>query len=161
MITIVGVVGNVLHNGLDTQARPELYLPHAQTPQRTLGWIRQSSLVVRATGESTALLPALRATPRDLDPNVPLTQVRTLDDVAQAATLNQRFIMTLLVAFAGLALIIASVGVYGVVSFAVAQRTREFGVRIAMGAEPEQLLRGVLGGGLKLSLIGVVLHKGT
>jgi predicted permease len=160
-ITVVGVVGDVRHNGLNIEPRPELYLPLAQTPAASLGWMRAPSVVVRVAGDPTTLASAVREVVRRADPDVPPANLGTLLDVKDSTVTRERFLMLLLAVFAGTALVIAAVGVYGVVSFSVARRTREIGIRMALGAEPRHILRSVLKHGVSLSGTGAAIGLGV
>ncbi len=149
--TIVGVVGSVRSRALDRLPEPEIYVPLAQRPARAV------NLVVRSAGDPTALIAALRTTVASLDPDMPFAQLATLDDVTRASLAPQRFLGTLLGVFAVLALTLATVGVYGVMSFAVGQRVREIGVRVALGAGPGDVLGTVMRRGLALTAGGLAL----
>jgi putative ABC transport system permease protein len=156
-LSIVGVVGDVRHSGLDQMARPELYLPYAQISGNWApGTIRSSGVVVRTQLEATTIAPAVREIVRRLDPNVPVTDVATLSNAVADSVSSQRFVTLLLGIFAAVALFISAVGVYGVISFTVARRTQEIGIRIALGAEPARVLSSVLGSGLTLAALGSV-----
>ena len=143
LITIVGVYGDVRSAGLSSSPAPELLLPLAQLAPRT-GWVRAAKLVVHTTSTEAAILPALRAQLRDVDPLVPVENATTMRDVLRANTDRERFLSALLGAFAALALVIAAVGVDGVVSFTVARQSREFAIRNALGARRAAILAGVL-----------------
>jgi putative ABC transport system permease protein len=148
---IVGVVQDVKYFGLAEPSEPSLYLPVAQAP------FRRMSFVIRSTGDPETLIASARSTIRATDPTVPISQVTTLERIVAASVARERFSMVLLVLFAAMALVLASVGVYGVISYGVSQRTAELGVRIAMGAEPEDVLKLVLKQGAMLALGGVAL----
>jgi predicted permease len=152
---IVGVVGDVKHTSLADEARPSLYLPMAQvsTPR--------AAVVLRAAGEPEALAGALRRAVAELDPGLAVASVRPMRGVIAAATARPRFSAALLAAFAGCAVLLAVVGVYGVVANGVAQRRGEFGVRMALGARPGDVARHVLGGALGRAAVGVALGLGA
>jgi predicted permease len=150
---VVGVVADVRYGGLDDEPMPDLYFPALQARFGGFG-----TLFVRAgSGRPEALLDAIRREVRALDPNLPLYNVLTMEQRAGAALARPRFAATLLGAFAGIALVLAVVGLYGVLAFAVAQRTREIGLRMALGAGEGRVLRGVLGQGLALAGAGILL----
>src|SRR5208337_4063456 len=152
--TVVGVVADVKNAGLDKPAGTELYLPFNQ-PQG-LGNNR-FSIVVRSAGDLTSLIGAVRREVRDLDPTIPVANVRTMDEVMSAAQSRPRFLTTLLSLFSSVALILAAVGIYGVISYSVAQRTTEFGLRMALGAQPDDVLKLAVRQGVVLVLAGIGL----
>ena len=149
--TIVGVVEDVKNAALDKPAGTEAFFPGLQRSfaQRTI------YIVVRSSGDPKSLVGAVRAAVRELDPALPLTQVRTMDEVLASAKSRPRFLTTLLGLFSATALMLAAVGLYGVISYSVARRTTEFGIRLAMGARVGDVLGLVVGQGLRLALIGV------
>jgi putative ABC transport system permease protein len=154
-ITIVGVAGNVRHFGLANSEEPAIYTPYAQSGQ---DWKRWSEIVVRAPGTTgSRLINQLKGMVWKVDPLIPVTKVRSMSDVMSASLAGQRFNTLLLGVFASVALSLASVGLYGVLAFSVTQRTREIGIRMALGAEARDVMRLVLGQGLTLSLLGVAV----
>jgi putative ABC transport system permease protein len=153
-ITIVGVAGNVRHFGLANAEEPAVYTPFAQSGQE---WKRWSEIVVRSQGTpGPALVSQLKAMVWKVDPAIPVTKVRTMSEVMSISLAAQRFNTFLLGVFATVALLLASVGLYGVLAFSVAQRTREIGIRMALGAQTRDVLRLILRQGLTLSLLGIV-----
>jgi putative ABC transport system permease protein len=148
---IVGVVGNVKHQGLDRVDTAECYVPEEQ-----IG-VSSMSGVVRTNLSTASLIPAIRAAAKSLDPDVPIYAVKTMDDyVAESITLP-RLDSTLVGIFAGLALTLALIGIYGVMSYGVAQRTNEIGIRMALGAQRADVLRLVLKQGLGIAVLGVAI----
>jgi len=152
---VVGVVGDVKHFGLDAASKPELYLPYAQRPTPN------QTLVVRAAVEPTALVAAVRNEVRALDKDLPLYGIRTMEEYLDESVAARRLNMLLLGVFAGIALVLAAVGIYGVISHSVTERTREIGIRLALGAQTRNVLTMVIGQGMKLALAGVLIGLGA
>jgi len=148
---IVGLVQDVKYFGLAQPSEPSLYLPVAQAP------FRRMSYILRTTIDPESLIAAARREIRAVDPTVPVSQVSTMDRIVSASVARERFSMMLLVLFAGVAMVLAAVGIYGVISYAVSQRTAELGIRMAMGAEPADVQRLVMVDGARMTLAGVTL----
>jgi putative ABC transport system permease protein len=150
-ITIVGIAGDIKHFGLDEVEQPALYTPY---PQSLAPWKRWMSLVVRSESDTAALTREVKSRVWRVDSRIPLTMALTMGEVMGASFDARRFNMLLLSAFAAVAVLLAAVGIYGVMSYSVTQRTREIGVRIALGAKPRDVIRIVVSGAMRLTLIG-------
>jgi putative ABC transport system permease protein len=153
--TIVGVVGDVRHRGLDAEPRPEIYLPYAQFPAGTGTPQRTFRLVLRSEGDPVQLTGVLRAAVAELDPDLPVAEIQTMEEALGAWAAERRLTLMLVGGFALLALALGAVGVYGVMAHLVVQRTREIGIRIALGALPREILRLVLSEGAWLAGLGI------
>jgi putative ABC transport system permease protein len=149
--TIVGVVEDLKNAGLDKPAGTELFLPERQANSRN-----QVYLAMRTAGDPHSLIGAVRAAVGAIDPSLPLAQVRTMDEVLAGARSRPQFLTTLLGLFSTIALLLAAVGLYGVISYSVTRRMTEFGIRMAMGAKSSDVLGLVLSQGLKLAAAGVL-----
>jgi putative ABC transport system permease protein len=157
-LEIIGIIPNVRHNAVIEDAREEMVLVHSQFASATGNRSttpRGMSIVVRTAGAPLTVLPAVRESIRQLDATLPVADVRTLDDVATNALAQPRFTALLLTVFAALALLLAAIGLYGVISFIAARRTNEIGIRLALGARPGSLVRLVMREGIVLAAAGV------
>jgi putative ABC transport system permease protein len=154
---VVGVVADVKNGGLEAATGTELYLPFDQVWEEDDDGLRRVYVVARSPARPAAVMNAVRRAVHDVDPSLPLADVRTMDDVVAAARSRPRFLAALLTTFSAAALFLAAVGLYGVISYGVAQRTREFGVRFALGARPAQVMRPVLARAVTLTACGVAV----
>ena len=150
-VEIVGVVGDVHLASLDTKPRATVYLPHAQDGNNFM------TLMLRSSGPPAALVPAVRATIASLDRALPVGSALPLEDVVGHSLRSRRFVLVLVAAFGGLALALAGIGLFGVMAYLVAQRTSELGVRLVLGARPADVLRLVVGDGMRLVALGLGL----
>jgi putative ABC transport system permease protein len=151
MREIVGVVGNVKFSDLTTEWMPETYIPAAQLPFGSM------SLVTRSTQAPGGVGKMMTETVQSLDPDMPTYSSKTIEEYLDGTLSVPRFNTVLLALFAGLAMVLTAVGLYGVISYTVAQRTHEIGIRMALGAKPKDMLRLIIGQGMKLGLIGVAI----
>jgi putative ABC transport system permease protein len=149
--TIVGVVGSVRHLGLDLEPRPEIYYHINSSPP--FG----PDFVMRTKGDPSKVIAGVRAQVRELDRQLPIAHAHTMSDLVSQAVAQRRFAMILFGVFAALAMVLAGIGIYGVISYSVAQRTRELGLRMALGAQTGEVLNLVLRQGMKLALIGAAI----
>jgi putative ABC transport system permease protein len=153
---VVGVVGDVKVRGLERTNEPQLYLPAAQVPEGALINYDPKDLVIRHSAQGVALLPAVRRIVRAADPEQPISDVRTLEDVVAGETATRRAQLRVLGALAAIALVLAGVGIHGLLAYTVSQRSREIGVRLALGAEPAGVARMIMAEGMRLAVFGIV-----
>jgi putative ABC transport system permease protein len=152
---IIGVVGDVRQLGLDVPFEPEIYVPHAQVANSSL------EIVLRTDVPPATLASAVRREVRLLDPDLPIAKIETLESIVAESISRPRFYMLLVAIFAGVALLLAAVGIFGVMSYSVAQRTRELGIRIALGAGAGAVRRLVVGQAMTLAGIGLAIGLGA
>jgi len=150
---IVGIVGDTVQRSLSASVAPTLYRPYDQQPFIS-NW---ATLVLRAKGDPLALIPSIKEAVSQLDPDQPVVQIRTMDEVVADSASQPRFFASVLSILAALALLLATVGIYGVISYSVSQRTHEIGIRMALGAERRDVLKLILRRGLALAILGVLI----
>ncbi|MGI9065747.1 MAG: ABC transporter permease [Pyrinomonadaceae bacterium] len=154
LLTVVGVVGRVKMEGLSQDSkRVQGYFPYWQLPPNGMAL----AVIVKATGDPNQLIASAREQVKQVDPDQPIYNIKTMDEIRAESVAPERLNLTLLSIFAGIALVLAMVGIYGVMSYTVTQRTHEIGIRMAIGAQPRDVFKMVIGQGMALALIGVAL----
>lgn len=157
--SIVGVIEDVRQQGPDTVAKPELFMPHTQ-PVLGSFMLQSSSLVLRTDGNPEGSIAGVRAIVRELDPELPVYEVSTMQQLVAQSVATRQFNMVLVTILSALALVLAAVGIYGVMSYTVTARTREIGIRMALGARAVSVLSLVIKDGMKLALAGLAIGIG-
>jgi putative ABC transport system permease protein len=161
-VTVVGVVEDVAHDGLGAGPTAQMYLPHAQFRLWNSGNpVRSMDVVVRSEGEPGDLATLLRAEVRTLDPSLPVASIRTMEEVVAASVAQPRLLASLVAAFAAIALVLATVGIYGVIAYLVGRRKQEFGIRMALGAGSARVVRMVLREGAWMVATGLLVGAGA
>jgi putative ABC transport system permease protein len=155
--TIIGVVKDVKQGGLDQPTGTELYIAYEQTGASTFGSPTNLNVVVRSTLPLATLAPSIRQSVAALDPSLPVVNLRTMDEVFSQSVASPRFIAQLLATFAALALLLAAIGTYGILSYTVTERRHEIGIRMALGADRDRVLGMVVAQGMKVAMVGLAL----
>jgi putative ABC transport system permease protein len=153
-VSIIGVIGDIRHDGMDVDGVPHVYYPIYQRP------VRAFAVVLRSPRNPAFLAESLRKTLQVIDPQVAVFGVRTMEDMLDGSLAQHRFSAQMMMAFAALALGLASIGIYGVLAYSIGQRTREIGIRIALGAKAEEVSRMVLWQGMRMIVPGVAIGAG-
>jgi putative ABC transport system permease protein len=154
--TVVGVVGDVRVRGLERNSEPQMYLPAPQAPDGFPAIFDPKDLVIRHSGQREALMSAVRQIVRTADPEQPISDVRTMDDVLARDTASRRAQLQVLGVLAAVAVLLSGVGIYGLLAYTVSQRSHEIGVRLALGADPSRVGRMIFADGMRLALFGIV-----
>jgi len=149
--TVVGVVGDVRQSALDAAKTPHMYMPYRQWP------VNEYSVVIRSTSTSSQVFGAARAILRQLDSDIAMSDARSMTNIVDASMGRRSFYLMLLAGFAIAALLLAAIGVYGIIAYGVQQRRQEIGVRLTLGATRRRVLTMILGDGLRMSAAGVVI----
>jgi predicted lysophospholipase L1 biosynthesis ABC-type transport system permease subunit len=154
---VVGVVGNIRVRGLERPSEPQVYLPYKQVPDGWMAFYAPKELVVRSAADTAALVPSIRRIVHDADPELPIARTRTLSEVVATQTAPRVTQLWVLQSFAALSLVLAGVGLHGLIGYAVSQRNAEIGLRVALGARSVDIMQLVLRQGMMLAALGVVL----
>jgi putative ABC transport system permease protein len=153
---VVGVVGDIVVRGLERASEPQMYLPSSHFGDSPLSFHDAKALVVRTNGRPLDILAAVRDIIRRVDPDQPISEVMPLTEIVANQTADRRAQVRVLGALAVIALLLAGIGIHGLLAYTVTQRRHEIAVRLALGAEPARIARGVVGDGMTLVLLGVV-----
>jgi putative ABC transport system permease protein len=148
-LQIVGVVGDIRHNSLQAPPSAEVYVPYLQNASRDM------AVVVRAASDPKALIPSINQQVFSVDKEQPLYNVRTMEQVMADSVVINRFLVYLLGVFSAVALVLATIGIYGVISYSVTQRTHEIGIRMALGAQPPDITKMIVKQGMRLAMLGI------
>lgn len=154
--TVVGVVGNVRVRGFEQESEPQVYLPYRQVPDNYLPWYAPKDLAIRYSGDGDSLIPAIRRIVAEADPQQPISDIRSMDDIIAEQTAARRIQVRVLAGFALIAMFLAGIGIHGLLSFTVSNRAQEIGVRIAVGAQSADIVGMVLRESAALALAGTV-----
>lgn len=154
--TVVGVVGDVKIRGLERNPEPQLYVPASQVNDQYSSILDPKDLVIRHAGQEDALVAAVRQIVHEVDPEQPISDVRTMEDVLAGDTASRRAQLQVLGVLAAVAVLLSAVGIYGLLAYTVAQRSQEIGVRLALGADPATVGRMILADGMRMAVIGIV-----
>jgi predicted permease len=154
--TVVGVVGDVRVRGLEKESEPQVYLPYRQVDDGSMSFYVPKDLVVRTSGAPQSLLPSIRRIVREADPQQPISNVQTLEQIVSDETASRAVQLRVLGAFALIAVLLAGIGIHGLLSFTVSQRRHEIGVRLALGAQSSTIVRMVMRQGAILAIVGVI-----
>jgi len=155
--TIVGIVGNIRVRGLERSSEPQVYLPYQQVKDSWFAGYTPQDLAIRTSQDPTQIAPAVRRIISSAEPQLPITNVRTLDEIVAGETASRRAQLVVLGGFAGIAFLLAAIGIHGLLAYAVSQRTQEIGVRMALGATRGNILGLIIGDAVVLALIGIAL----
>jgi predicted permease len=155
--TIVGIAGNIRVRGLEMESEPQVYLPNQQVPDGAIIFYTPKDLVIRASSNALSLMPSVRQIIRNADPHQPISDVQMLSDILEDETAPRGTQLRVIGVFAAIAILLAGIGIHGLLSYAVSQRTQEFGVRIALGAQSGEILKMVLRDGVILAATGIMV----
>jgi ABC-type antimicrobial peptide transport system permease subunit len=156
IMTVVGVVGDIKVRGLERESEPQLYMPTSLAPESPMTFYDPKDLVIRANGSTKSLIPAIRGIIRGVDPDQPVSDVQTLSELMDQQTAARAAQVRALLVLACVAVLLAGFGIYGLLAFMVAQQRQEIAVRLALGAEPGRIARGVMWNGMSIVLIGLI-----